>query len=38
MNEMTRLLANSAGQPDQSVVLSLQEKYHMNSGGQGRRV
>jgi quercetin dioxygenase-like cupin family protein len=35
--EMSRLLAASSGRPDASLVLSLQQKYHMDSEGQARQ-
>jgi mannose-6-phosphate isomerase-like protein (cupin superfamily) len=36
--EMANLLKVSEGKPDAAYVLSLQEKYHMDAGGQARKV
>lgn len=36
--EMANLLKLSVGMPDPANVLSLQEKYHMDAGGQARKV
>ena len=36
--EMANLLKVSGGKPDPANVLSLQEKYHMDAGGQARKV